>query len=117
MDLSNPTAVPKQSLVTKANHSCSGVQTGAMWVFDHPHCILLLHVCCDLFTEVSTIELVPDTCCRRTTYDWEIIINTHLCQTTQGGPPRTPVGSPNHFLNYEVNRDTGQAIVVTSLFF
>ncbi|KAF6030655.1 hypothetical protein EB796_011062 [Bugula neritina] len=51
--------------------------------------------------EISKIELVPESCCRRATYDWERIINQRICQTTQGGPPKTSQGSPNHFLNYD----------------
>lgn len=66
------------------------------------------HSVCDwlfavLFAELSSIELVPESCCLRTNYDWDIIINRRICQTTQGGPPRTRVGSPNKFLNYQVN--------------
>ncbi|XP_067934885.1 CD151 antigen-like [Watersipora subatra] len=51
--------------------------------------------------EISSIELVPESCCRHPDFDWSIVINKRMCQTTQGGPPRTPIGSPNQFLNYE----------------
>ena len=58
------------------------------------HCMLLI--------ELSKIDLVPLSCCKRPSFDWYRIINNMECTKKQGGPPATKVGSPNEFLNYKV---------------
>ena len=65
------------------------------------YCVKLLLYCAIL--ELSQIDLVPESCCRRATYDWDRILNQWVCQKTQGGPPRTKYGSPNGYLNYRVS--------------
>lgn len=64
-----------------------------------PHCMVTF------LTEISEIDLVPVSCCKRPEFDWDRVNNAFICQKMQGGPPATKVGSINEFLNYKVKAD------------